>query len=165
MTDTGRPERSVVVYTDGGSRHNPGPAAIGVAIYDRQSLGRPTAEAGEPFFQLGLHIGKATNNVAEYMALIRGLEEARKAGATSIEVRADSELLIKQMNGEYQVRNEGIRPLYSRARALSLGVRVRFVHVRREANRLADRLVNRALDEWERSIKDEDNKCAGEEDE
>ncbi|HEY3315803.1 MAG TPA: ribonuclease HI family protein, partial [Bacillota bacterium] len=127
MTSEGRPARPVVVYTDGGSRHNPGPAAIGVALFDREAPAQPPDP--HPFFQVGVYIGQATNNVAEYLALLRGLEEAIAAGATAIEVRSNSELLIKQMKGEYQVRNEGLIPLHGRARVLAMKLPTRFVHV------------------------------------
>ncbi|MHB0886042.1 MAG: ribonuclease HI family protein [Bacillota bacterium] len=159
-----RAARPLVVYIDGGSRNNPGPAAIGVAVFNREALdgGQPGAkEAPEPLAQVGLYIGPATNNVAEYTALLRGLEECLAAGASEIEVRSDSELLVKQMNGEYKVRNEGLQPLHGRARSLSLSVPTRYVHVRREKNRLADGLVNQALDEWERRNRDGDGGAPG----
>ncbi len=151
--------RPVVIYIDGGSRNNPGPAAIGVAVFDREALDRgrsvnaPGAaeEAPKTLVEVGLYIGQATNNVAEYLALIRGLEEGLAAGASEIEIRSDSELLVRQMNGEYRVKNEGLRPLHGRARVLGATVPTRYVHVPRERNKLADGLVNRALDEWERS--------------
>jgi len=152
--------RPLVVYIDGGSRNNPGPAAIGVAVFDREELRRaprpeasaPSAaeEGPKPMREIGLFIGRATNNVAEYRALLRGLEEAIAAGATEIEIRSDSELLVRQMSGEYRVKNDGLRPLHERALVLSRTVPTRFVHVPREMNRLADGLVNRALDEWEK---------------
>lgn len=161
--------RPYIVYIDGGARNNPGPAAIGVVLYERGELEAPAADpaaspvgpastpaiAPAPRAQIGLYIGEATNNVAEYFALLRGLEEAAAAGATEVEIRSDSELLVKQMNGEYKVKNEGLRPLHGRARALSLRVPTRFVHIPREQNRIADGLVNRALDEWERRQTDE----------
>jgi ribonuclease HI len=136
-----------------------------VALFDREALGKPADEGRdpEPFFQVGAFIGQATNNVAEYRALLRGLEAAISAGATAIEVRSDSELLIKQMKGAYQVRNEGLIPLHGRARVLAMKLPTRFVHVPREANRLADRLVNRALDEWERRTKDDRQNGAAQE--
>lgn len=144
----------MVVCIDGGARGNPGPAAIGVALFRAgDEAATPTAAeaataAAEPVLQVGAYIGETTNNVAEYYALLRGLEEALALGATEIEVRSDSELLVKQMNGEYRVRNDGLRPLHGRARALSHRVPTSYVHVPRERNRLADSLVNKALDDW-----------------
>ncbi len=155
-----RAARPLVVYIDGGSRNNPGPAAIGVAVFEREALSRGQAAAEEgpkPLSEVGLYIGRATNNVAEYTALLRGLEECLAVGASEIEVRSDSELLVKQMKGEYKVKSEGLQPLHGRARSLSLTVPTRYVHVPREKNRLADALVNRALDEWERRNRDAAN--------
>jgi len=92
-------------------------------------------------------VGTATNNVAEYMALITGLEAARAAGVTDLTVCCDSELVVKQMRGEYRVRNEALKPLFARACDVSRGFdSVRFVHVRRAENQVADRLANQAMD-------------------
>jgi ribonuclease HI len=124
--------------TDGGSRGNPGPAAYGYVL---------EAEDGTVLDARGETIGVATNNVAEYRALIAGLEKAVELGIDELEVVSDSELLVKQMQGEYRVKNEALRDLNDEANSLErkLG-RVRYTAVRREHNELADKLVNDALD-------------------
>ena len=124
--------------TDGGARGNPGPAAYGYVL---------EAEDGTVLDARGERIGVATNNVAEYRALIAGLEKAVELGIDELEVVSDSELLVKQMQGEYRVKNETLRGLNDEANSLErkLG-RVRYTAVRREHNELADRLVNEALD-------------------
>ena len=133
----------VRLWIDGGSRGNPGLSAIGVVVEDDQ---------GRELETVGKVIGQATNNVAEYRALIVGLELARGLGAADVEVRSDSELLVRQMTGEYKVKNEGLKPLHGEARALAAGFdRFSIAHVERELNRRADALVNRALDEQERA--------------
>ena len=94
------------------------------------------------------YLGEATNNVAEYSALILALERAIELGASELEVRSDSELMVRQMTGRYRVKNEGLKPLFERARTLAGKLeRVAYVHVRREANREADRLANQAIDQ------------------
>ncbi|MFL5932152.1 MAG: reverse transcriptase-like protein [Gaiellaceae bacterium] len=124
--------------TDGGARGNPGPAAYGYVL---------EAEDGTVLAAHGETIGVATNNVAEYRALIAGLEKAVEVGVDQLEVVSDSELLVKQMQGEYRVKNENLRPLAVQASRLAREVgRVRWTSVRREHNELADRLVNEALD-------------------
>jgi len=133
----------VRLWIDGGSRGNPGLSAIGVVVEDDQ---------GRELETVGKVIGQATNNVAEYRALIAGLELARGLGADDVEVRSDSELLVRQMTGEYKVKNEGLKPLHGEARSLAAGFdRFTIAHVERELNRQADALVNRALDEQERA--------------
>jgi ribonuclease HI len=128
----------VVVHVDGGSRGNPGPAAIGVVVSD---------EFGEPLQELGEAIGETTNNVAEYRALLRGLELARSLGADEVEVVNDSELVARQVNGEYRVKHPAMRPLYEQAiAALAQFARWQVRTVRREQNERADELVNAALD-------------------
>jgi len=124
--------------TDGGARGNPGPAAYGYVL---------EGEDGTVLDARGERIGVATNNVAEYRALIAGLEKAVELGVDELEVVSDSELLVKQMQGEYRVKNETLRELNDDANVLErkLG-RVRYTAVRREHNELADRLVNEALD-------------------
>jgi ribonuclease HI len=124
--------------TDGGARGNPGPAAYGYVL---------EAENGTVLDAHGETIGVATNNVAEYRALIAGLEKAVELGVDELEVVSDSELLVKQMQGEYRVKNEALRELNDEANSLErkLG-RVRYTAVRREHNELADKLVNEALD-------------------
>ena len=124
--------------TDGGARGNPGPAAYGYVLED---------EDGTVLDARGETIGVATNNVAEYRALIAGLEKAVELSIDELEVISDSELLVKQMQGEYRVKNEALRELNDEANFLEkkLG-RVRYKAVRREHNELADKLVNDALD-------------------
>jgi len=124
--------------TDGGARGNPGPAAYGFVL---------EAEDGAVLAAEGAAIGVATNNVAEYRALIAGLERARDLGVRDLEVVSDSELLVKQMRGEYRVKNEALRELSVAAARLAREIgSVRYIAVRREHNELADRLVNDALD-------------------
>jgi ribonuclease HI len=124
--------------TDGGARGNPGPAAYGYVL---------EAEDGTVLAAHGETIGVATNNVAEYRALVAGLEKAAEVGVDELEVVSDSELLVKQMRGEYKVKNPALRELNAAAEALAAGLgRVTYTAVRREHNELADRLVNEALD-------------------
>ena len=126
------------LWTDGGARGNPGPAAFGYVL---------EAEDGTVLASHGEAIGTATNNVAEYRALIAGLEKAAAVGVDELEVVSDSGLLVKQMRGEYKVKSETLRGLFEQASGLAsqLGS-VRYTAVRREHNELADRLVNEALD-------------------
>jgi len=129
---------SVQIFTDGAARGNPGPAGIGVVIRNDEKVLLEVAE----------YIGKATNNVAEYMALIRGLEEAIDLNERSVEVFCDSELMVKQMNGEYRVKNDGLIPLYLQAQALKKYFKhFSLNHTPREENKDADRLANRGIDE------------------
>jgi probable phosphoglycerate mutase len=128
----------VKLFTDGGARGNPGPAAYGYVL---------EAEDGTVLAAHGEAIGIATNNVAEYSALIAGLEMAIELALPDVEVVSDSELMVKQMRGEYKVKNAALRELSLRAARLAGAVgRVRYTAVRREHNELADRLVNDALD-------------------
>jgi ribonuclease H / adenosylcobalamin/alpha-ribazole phosphatase len=128
----------VRLFTDGGARGNPGPAAYGYVL---------EADDGTVLAAHGEAIGVATNNVAEYSALIAGLEKAVELALTQVEVVSDSELMVKQMRGEYKVKNEALRELSLRAARLARAVGdVRYTAVRREHNELADRLVNDALD-------------------
>ena len=126
------------LFTDGGARGNPGPAAYGYVL---------EAEDGTVLAAHGEAIGIATNNVAEYSALIAGLEKALELQVPEVEVVSDSELMVKQMTGVYRVKNEALRELSLQAARLArrLG-EVRYTAVRREHNELADRLVNEALD-------------------
>jgi ribonuclease HI len=124
--------------TDGGSRGNPGPAAYGYVLETED--GTVLDARGEP-------IGVATNNVAEYRALLAGLEAATRAGVDELEVISDSELLVKQMRGEYRVKNPALRELSLDAARLAREIgKVTYRAVRREHNELADQLVNEALD-------------------
>jgi ribonuclease HI len=131
-------ELAVVINIDGGARGNPGPAGAGVVI--------KTADDGTVIFEGGFFLGKATNNVAEYHGLLEGLLAADKLQADAVEVISDSELMVRQMNGQYRVKNAGLKPLYERACRLrgkfsSFTIR----HVRREENKAADKLVNQAI--------------------
>jgi len=130
--------KKLIINTDGGSRNNPGPAGIGVVF---------STSDGEVISKFGEYIGTGSNNVAEYTALVRGLEESKKLEADEIECRLDSELVVKQLNGIYKVKDPGMKILYSKVQELIFFRPVKFVHVRREANKLADELVNEALDE------------------
>jgi ribonuclease HI len=126
------------LWTDGGARGNPGPAAFAYVL---------EAEDGTSLAAHGEAIGIATNNVAEYSALVAGLEKAAELGVQELEVISDSELMVKQMRGEYRVKNEALRELWAQASRAARGLRsVRYTAVRREHNALADRLVNEALD-------------------
>ena len=128
-----------VLWTDGASRKNPGPAGIGVVL--KSSTGDVLAHIAE-------YIGEATNNVAEYRALLRGLEQAEALGVRQLEVRADSELLIKQLGGQYRVKNAALKLLWQEAKQrLSRFESVRLTHVRREHNTEADELANRGIDQ------------------
>lgn len=131
-----------VLHTDGGARGNPGPAAIGVIL---ESHGRTLVSLSEG-------IGTVTNNVAEYAALLRGLEEAQKHGVTDLECFLDSELVVRQLNREYKVRDQGLAPLFVRVWNLAQSFHaIRFRAVPRSENRGADALVNQALDQAEKS--------------
>jgi ribonuclease H / adenosylcobalamin/alpha-ribazole phosphatase len=126
------------LFTDGGARGNPGPAAYGYVL---------ESEDGSVLAAHGEAIGTATNNVAEYRALLAGLEKALELGVNELEVVSDSELLVKQMRGQYKVKNAALRDLSLQAASLAreLGS-VSYTAVRREHNELADQLVNEALD-------------------
>jgi ribonuclease HI len=126
------------LWTDGGARGNPGPAAYAFVLED---------EDGTVLDASGVAIGVATNNVAEYSALVGGLRRAVEMGVGELEVRSDSELMVKQMRGEYRVKNADLRQLHLEASRAARAVgAVTYTHVRREHNALADRLVNEALD-------------------
>jgi ribonuclease HI len=130
--------RKLVVNVDGGARGNPGPAAIGIVV---QSPG------GEVLEQRGERIGRATNNVAEYRALLGGIERAAELGASELELVGDSELVVRQVKGEYKVKDAALRELHAEVqRALRPFGSWSIRHVRRERNSEADRLVNEALD-------------------
>jgi ribonuclease HI len=127
----------LTIHTDGAARGNPGPAAYAYII-ERE---------GAPPIEEASCLGEATNNVAEYTALVRALERAAQLGGKHLVIHSDSELMVKQMNGQYQVKNEELRVLYDRARQLSRQFdSVKIQHVRREQNSRADRLCNLALD-------------------
>jgi ribonuclease HI len=135
----------IVAYIDGGARGNPGPAGYGVRI---------EAADGSLIDELHGGLGIATNNVAEYNGLLAALQWAVDHDCRRIRIRADSELLVRQMRGEYKVKNPGLQPLYVRARLLAAQLdEVRFEHVRREFNAEADRLSNLGMDAAETALK------------
>ena len=128
----------ITLQFDGGSRGNPGPAGIGVVL---------RAEDRTPLVTLGRFIGRTTNNVAEYQALITAMEEALKLGAKNILIRGDSELVIKQMKGEYRVKHPDMKPLYDQAQTLLAQFdQAKIEHNLRGKNALADKLANLAMD-------------------
>jgi ribonuclease HI len=128
---------------DGGSRGNPGPAAYGVVIRDPR---------GEVIARLKKYIGRATNNVAEYYGLIAALDYAQSHAIRALHIESDSELLVKQMRGQYRVKSPELRPLFERARKMSQSFEsFRIDHVYREKNAQADALANEALDETSRN--------------
>ena len=130
--------QKLIINTDGGSRNNPGPAGIGVVFSD---------EKGETLATFKEYIGEATNNVAEYKALILALTKAQDFQVDEIECRLDSELVVKQLNGLYKVKDANMKELFTKVQELVFFKPVKFVHVRREFNKLADKLVNEVIDE------------------
>ncbi len=127
-----------VAYSDGGSRGNPGEAACGVLICDRD---------GNELLKRAKRLGRATNNQAEYEGVIYALELAGQLGTKKLEIRMDSELVVRQLEGQYKVRNEGLKPYYARACELVAEFQsVALSHIPRQQNKEADKLVNAALD-------------------
>lgn len=126
------------MYTDGGSRGNPGPAGVGAVVYKNK----------EPIKEVTEYIGKATNNVAEYQAVVLGLRSLLEDySQAKIEVRADSQLLVKQLTGEYRVKSDNLQPLYTEVTELIDNFKeVQFIHIPREQNQKADELANQAMD-------------------
>ncbi|HZJ25646.1 MAG TPA: ribonuclease HI family protein [Acidimicrobiia bacterium] len=132
---------AIVISCDGGARGNPGPAAIGAVVCDA------TVDPPDRLLTVSERIGVATSNVAEYRALIAALEAAAELGARSVHVRADSQLMIRQLEGRYRVKNAGLKPLYAQVRDLLAAYDdVVLEHVPRDENTDADELVNAALD-------------------
>lgn len=130
----------VIIYSDGAARGNPGPAGAGGQILS--PMGNVLAEVSE-------YLGETTNNVAEYKALILTLEQVPQFRPREVEIRADSELMVRQLNGEYKVKNEGLKPLFNRAKQLlSQFKRVTIKHVYRSDNKHADELANEAIDNY-----------------
>ena len=129
--------KKTVIFADGASRGNPGPAAIGVTIKD---------ERGRLITSISQRIGKATNNQAEYRAIIAALEEAIRLGAKRVDIKMDSELVVKQINGEYRVKKVTLKPLYQRVKQLQSSLEsFTITHIPREQNAEADKLANKAL--------------------
>lgn len=132
----------VRMYTDGGSRGNPGPAASGAVIKEVKQ-----GKEGKVLAEVSKYLGKTTNNQAEYTAIIIGLERAKELGATEVDVVMDSELAVKQMNGQYKVKNPGIALRYVEVWNLKRQFdKVTFRHVLREKNKEADAVVNKCID-------------------
>ena len=134
-----KPTRSCEIYVDGASRGNPGPSGIGAVL-------RPADGQAEPVRQLSKYIGETTNNVAEYLALVYALQEALRGGYTDVTVKTDSELLARQLNGEYRVRNGQLKLFHDLAADVIRGFRVFSIHhIPRTQNALADRLAGQAV--------------------
>jgi len=130
--------KELVIHVDGASRGNPGQAGCGIFIQDKE---------GRVVKRVRRKLGIATNNVAEYSALVTALEQARSLGATTVSIFADSELMVKQIKGQYKVKNEGLRPLYVKAIAIiDEFENFRITHVLRARNKDADKLANEAID-------------------
>lgn len=131
-------ENKLIIYSDGGARGNPGPAGIGVVIYSPEK---------EIIAEISEYLGETTNNQAEYRAVIAGMEKAKELGALELEFYLDSELVVRQLNGQYKVKNEGLAPLFVKIYNLRQSFKkVTFSHVRREFNKEADALANQAMD-------------------
>lgn len=128
----------LIIYTDGGARGNPGPAGIGAIAYDSEK---------NVVFEISEYIGETTNNQAEYRALLAAIEKAQELKVQEIEFFLDSELVVKQLNREYKVKNQDLAPLFVKIyNATMTFKKVEFKHVRREFNKEADRLANLAMD-------------------
>jgi len=141
--------KKLTIFTDGGSRGNPGPAASGVVIKNDQN---------EIILKTSKYLGETTNNVAEYEALIlalqkaKGIFKAQKINNKNLECYLDSELVVKQLNHEYKIKDEGMQKLFITVWNLTLDFNdVQFIHIRREENKLADEMVNRELDGREKN--------------
>ena len=130
--------KKLILHTDGGARGNPGPAGIGAAL---------TTPEGDVVAEVSRYIGETTNNQAEYRALIAGLEKAKEVHADSLTCYLDSELIVKQLQGDYKIKNADLKPLVEIVRHLAHQFKeITFTHVPRERNKHADSLVNRAID-------------------
>lgn len=128
----------LTMFTDGASRNNPGEAGAGIFIL----------RDGKPVDKIARYLGTTTNNIAEYQAAIIGLEQCVKLGASMVRLHADSELMVKQLNGQYKVKNEGLKPLHARVKELIAKIgTVEVQYIPREKNKEADALANQAIDE------------------
>jgi len=128
----------LIIYTDGGARGNPGPAGLGAVLYNTNY---------EIVAEISEFIGVATNNQAEYRAIIAALNRARDLGASEVDCYLDSELAVKQLNREYKVKNKDLAPLFLQIHNLSLSFKkISYTHIPREKNKVADRLANEAMD-------------------
>jgi len=145
----------LTLHFDGGSRGNPGPAAGGIYLGD--------ANTRQPVHEAGYFLGRMTNNAAEYRALLRGIAVARQLQPGTLAIYSDSELLVRQINGEYRVKSQTLKPLYEQARSELAGLDAWSIHhLRREFNERADALANRAMDAGEDVIvRDATGKAAG----
>jgi ribonuclease HI len=133
--------KKIIIYTDGGARGNPGPAGIGVVICDGVDENKVLATHKK-------YIGETTNNQAEYRAVVLGLEEAKKMAATEVAVRLDSELVCQQINGEFKLKNKDFQDSFIKIWNLRQSFKkITFQYIPREKNRLADKLVNQAIDQ------------------
>jgi ribonuclease HI len=141
----GEVEDGLILYTDGTSRGNPGEAGIGVVLKNK---------ANKTIEEVGQFIGETTNNVAEYRALVEGLKRALARGTKGVEIFSDSELLVRQINGEYRVKSASLLPLYQEAMEILNGLsRWKIVHIPREKNARADALANMAIDSQKTRLK------------
>ena len=130
--------KKIIIYSDGGARGNPGPAGIGAVLYD---------EKKNLLAEISSYLGVATNNQAEYRALIAALKKAKELGAKELDCFLDSELVVKQLKREYKVKNAELAPLFLEVHNLSLSFqKITYTHIRRELNKEADRLANEAMD-------------------
>ncbi|NYZ76903.1 ribonuclease HI family protein [Candidatus Micrarchaeota archaeon] len=125
----------LIIYTDGACFGNPGPMGIGVVVY----------KDGKKVLEISEYAGEGTNNIAEYLALIRALETAKKIGEKEVHIKTDSQLLACQINGEYKVKNAKLKPLKAKVDGLMFGMKVKVEHVEREKNEEADELSKRAV--------------------
>lgn len=143
-------KNSAELFTDGGARGNPGPAGIGIVLKFKTQNAPASAGPRQAVAKrkINKYIGKATNNQAEYRALIAGLELAQQKKVEELKVFMDSELIVKQMQGEYRVKNPDLKPLFAQALALTNKfASISFHHIPREKNKAADKLVNEAIDQ------------------
>jgi len=132
------PNKKLTIYTDGGARGNPGPAGIGAVIFNEQN---------ELIAEVSEYIGETTNNQAEYKAVIAAIDKAKELGGEELDFFLDSELVVEQLNRRYKVKNEGLAPLFVQVYNSSLTFKkVSYTHIPREKNKLADKLVNEAID-------------------
>ena len=131
----------LIIHTDGASRGNPGEAGIGAVIENAEN-------ENETLYEIAEYVNKMTNNAAEYTAVIRALEKASELGGSEVLLLSDSELLVKQVNGEYRVKNAGLQPLYQKVFELKQQFKsFKIQHVRREQNKRADKLANMGIDQ------------------
>lgn len=139
-------QKRLILRVDGAARGNPGPAGIGGVIED---------EKGQTLKELSEYIGETTNNVAEYLGLINALKEVADYQAEELTIYSDSELLVRQLNGTYKIKNEGLKPLASEAKVLLVAFKdVSIIYVPREENQQADKLANQAIDEYQAGDKE-----------